>query len=112
MISRENEEVPFSQQIVVTDDPTIYVWLGKIENQMRASLAESLGKCAEGITEGHDIMEVANAAPSQIALLGLQVDWSKRVEECIPNATLSEVEAHSMELLVKLAVRVLEKLPT
>jgi hypothetical protein len=31
---------------------------------MRASLADSLGKCADGITEGLDIMEVANEAPS------------------------------------------------
>ena len=78
---------------------------------MRASLAEALGKCADGINDGLDIMEVANEAPSQIALLGIQVDWSKRVEENIPKSTLGEVEKHSMELLVKLAERVLQPLP-
>jgi len=32
MISRESEEVAFNEVIVVSDDPTIYVWLGKIEH--------------------------------------------------------------------------------
>jgi hypothetical protein len=32
MVSREGEEVPFTETVVVSEDPTIYVWLGKIEN--------------------------------------------------------------------------------
>jgi dynein heavy chain 1 len=42
MRSRETEEVEFSSNIVISEDPTIYVWLTKIEQQMRLSLAENL----------------------------------------------------------------------
>ena len=39
MFSREGEHVLFSQNVKIQDDPTIYVWLNKLQNQMQASLA-------------------------------------------------------------------------
>ena len=34
MFSREGEYVKFSTPVVISEDPTIYVWLAKIESQM------------------------------------------------------------------------------
>lgn len=34
MYSREGEYVNFSKNIIISEDPTIYVWLTKIESQM------------------------------------------------------------------------------
>lgn len=42
MYSREGEYVHFSDKVVISEDPTIYVWLTKIEQQMQVSLAHHL----------------------------------------------------------------------
>lgn len=45
MYSREGEYVPFAGgagKVVISEDPTIYVWLTKIEQQMQLSLATHL----------------------------------------------------------------------
>lgn len=34
MISREGEQVSFTKPTVISEDPTIYVWLAKIEANM------------------------------------------------------------------------------
>jgi hypothetical protein len=34
MYSREGEYVKFSKSIIISEDPTIYVWLAKIESMM------------------------------------------------------------------------------
>ena len=39
MYSREGEHVPFSAPVIVSEDPTIYVWLAKVESAMQMSLA-------------------------------------------------------------------------
>jgi len=41
-ISREGEYVTFSKDIIISEDPTIYVWLTKIENSMQICLAHKL----------------------------------------------------------------------
>jgi dynein heavy chain 1 len=64
MTSRENEEVAFTNQVSISEDPIIYVWLSKIEFQMRNSLAHALDKTVAGITSGADIMIIANEAPA------------------------------------------------
>lgn len=48
MVSREGEYVTFSKDIMISDDPTIYVWLTKIENSMQICLAHKL---LDAITE-------------------------------------------------------------
>ena len=47
MYSREGEYVPFAGgpsggKVIISEDPTIYVWLTKIEQQMQISLANHL----------------------------------------------------------------------
>lgn len=42
MYSREGEYVNFTDKVVISEDPTIYVWLTKIEAQMQISLAHHL----------------------------------------------------------------------
>ena len=43
MNSKEGESVPFSKNVVISEDPTIYAWLNKIQNAMQVSLAVQLG---------------------------------------------------------------------
>lgn len=42
MNSREGEQVMFEKPIRISEDPKINVWLGKIEDFMRISLASNL----------------------------------------------------------------------
>lgn len=42
--SREGEYVDFTDRVVISKDPTIYVWLTKIETSMQISLANHLEK--------------------------------------------------------------------
>jgi hypothetical protein len=42
MYSREGEYVKFSKKVIISEDPTIYVWLTKLENGMQITLAHSL----------------------------------------------------------------------
>ena len=42
MVSREGETVKFSNSIIISEDPIIYIWLGKIESGMQISLAHKL----------------------------------------------------------------------
>ena len=87
MNSREGESVAFNKPVVISDDPTIYVWLTKVEQAMQVSLAMELEK---GVTElelldRNSQQEEFNAwivnNPAQIAILSMQVSWSARVED-------------------------------
>lgn len=42
MTSKEGESVAFKDEVKLSDDPTIYVWLTKIESQMQFGLAHQL----------------------------------------------------------------------
>lgn len=42
MYSREGEYVSYTDKVIISEDPTIYVWLTKIEQQMQRSLAHHL----------------------------------------------------------------------
>lgn len=42
MNSKEGESVKFDNDINVGDDPKVNVWLSKVDDQMRLSLASSL----------------------------------------------------------------------
>lgn len=42
MVSREGENVKFSNNVTISEDPIIYIWLGKIESGMQISLAHKL----------------------------------------------------------------------
>ena len=43
MNSKEGESVGFNKNVIISEDPTIYVWLNKIQNAMQVSLAVLLG---------------------------------------------------------------------
>lgn len=42
MLSREGEKVEFDEQVRISVDSTIHVWLGKIQEQMHLTLAKRL----------------------------------------------------------------------
>ena len=44
MNSREGESVAMHKPVVISEDPTIYVWLTKVEECMQSSLALELEK--------------------------------------------------------------------
>lgn len=44
MNSREGESVAFHDKVSIVEDPTIYVWLTKVETAMQVSLAMELEK--------------------------------------------------------------------
>ena len=56
MVSREGEQVGWSKPTIISEDPTIYVWLQKIEAAMQTSLAELLLKAITDM-ETLDIQE-------------------------------------------------------
>lgn len=47
MFSREGEYVSWSKPVTISEDPTIYVWLQKVEQAMQISLAHQLLKSIE-----------------------------------------------------------------
>ena len=54
MYSREGEYVPFiggpqNGKVIISEDPTIYVWLTKIEQQMQISLAIHLETAVQSL---------------------------------------------------------------
>lgn len=42
MNSKEGEAVSFDTEVNIGDDPKVNIWLGKIDDQMRLSLATNL----------------------------------------------------------------------
>ena len=89
MVSREGEQVGWSKPTIISEDPTIYVWLQKIEAAMQTSLAELLLKAITDM-ETLDIQEQQEdftawieQFPAQIDVLSMQVSWSSKVEECL-----------------------------
>lgn len=87
MNSREGESVAFHKPVVISEDPTIYVWLTKVEQAMQVSLAMELEKGVKELEllDRNSQQEEFNAwiiqNPAQIAILSMQVSWSQRVEE-------------------------------
>ena len=47
MYSREGEYVEFAKHVLISEDPTIYVWLTKVESAMQMALAHKLLKSIE-----------------------------------------------------------------
>jgi len=119
MSSREGEYVNFIENVKISDDPTINVWLTKIENQMRMCLAGHLDKAVNEISnidrekETPKFLEWIEQYPAQIVLLSMQVFWSSIVEQGIEHKEgkeLAGVESLISKTLVILADRVLTNL--
>jgi dynein heavy chain 1 len=100
MYSREGEYVKFSKSIIISEDPTIYVWLAKIENMMQVSLSDTLMASIEEMStidiqeEAEDFTKWIEKFPAQIDVLSMQVFWSNKVEECLKTGTGSNALVH------------------
>jgi len=100
MYSREGEYVKFSKQIIISEDPTIYIWLAKIENMMQVSLSDTLMASIEEMStidiqeEAEDFTKWIEKFPAQIDVLSMQVFWSNKVEECLKTGTGSNALVH------------------
>lgn len=89
MNSRENEEVEFANKIKISDDPIVYVWLTKVEEQMRITLATLLEKAVAQISSMDYINKVdefvrwIESYPAQIIVLSSQILWSASIESAL-----------------------------
>jgi dynein heavy chain 1 len=120
MNSREGETVKFSSNINISEESTIYKWLGRIESMMQESLANIL---SEGVvelelidrqTQPEEFNNWICKFAAQIVLLSLQVSWSKRVEDGLNSKkekALILTEQNIQSTLAMLAERVLTDLP-
>ena len=87
MNSREGESVGFYKPVVISEDPTIYAWLTKVEEAMQVSLAMELETSLKELEllDRNSQQDEFNAwiikCPAQIAILSMQVSWSNRIEE-------------------------------
>lgn len=86
MMSREFEEVQFEKNIKISDDPVVYQWLSKIQEQMQFSLATKLEKSVVEISQMDYINQVDSFIkwiekyPAQITVLSCQILWSASIE--------------------------------
>ncbi len=121
MSSREGEVVDFKKHVNVTEDPKINIWLGKVDNEMRISLATfleevmtditSIEEAKENMNEG--LLKIIEKNPAQVVLLGLQTLWSKKVEDALIEGggeKLVQVEQYVMNFLTVLATNVVADL--
>lgn len=82
MLSREGEKVEFEDQVRISVDSTIHIWLGKIQEQMHLTLAKRLQQAVLEVDtidrekEGPRFLEWIEKYPAQIVLLSMQVSWS------------------------------------
>lgn len=121
MSSREGETVDFKKHVNITEDPKINVWLTKVDNEMRMTLATFLEEVMTDITRVEEekenlnegLLKIIEKNPAQVVLLGLQTLWSKKVEDALiagGGDKLNEVEQYIMNLLTVLASNVVADL--
>lgn len=96
MVSKEGEQVDFSTPILLKDYPKINDWLGKIENEMRVSLADLLTKAVLSLREFYNnenkldveaFLNWLDQYPAQLVVLAIQIEWSTIVEEALDQGT-------------------------
>jgi len=98
MASREGEEVPFTEPILLKDYPKINDWLARIETMMRLSLANLLSESVtelqafygKGPLQGDQLMAWMEKYPAQLVTLGIQVAWTASVESSLETPHLPE----------------------
>lgn len=89
MYSREGEYVQFNNNLKISDDSTIYVWLNAIEERMQSTLAIDLNTAIDQLelldrVEQHkEFMEWIEKFPAQLVLLSMQISWSHKVEDSL-----------------------------
>jgi len=96
MASREGEEVPFTEPVLLKDYPKINDWLARIEAMMRLSLADLLTAAVtelqtfygKGPLQASQFMDWMEKYPAQLVTLAIQVAWTSSVESSFEvNAT-------------------------
>jgi dynein heavy chain 1 len=110
--------VPFAKAVVISEDPTIYKWLTKVEEAMQVALAVLLEKSVKELeildrtTQQEEFNQWIVNFPAQIDILALQVSWSNRVEDAFvaKGKHLAYVEESIKVTLEMLAERVLTDL--
>ena len=118
MASREGEEVPFTDPILLKDFPKINDWLAKIESMMRLSLANLL---MDAVTElqtfyGKEPKLLADQLvvwmekyPAQLVTLAVQVAWTSSMEESLEASKLPEaplyVVCQALDLLADIVLQ-------
>ncbi|KAH7104763.1 dynein heavy chain [Auriculariales sp. MPI-PUGE-AT-0066] len=89
MASREGEEVPFRDPIVLKDFPRINDWLTKLEAEMRLALATLLGEAVQELQlfygNGEPLVREpflvwVEKYPAQLVSLAVQVAWTSSVD--------------------------------
>ena len=89
MNSKEGESVGFNKNVIISEDPTIYAWLNKIQNAMQVSLAVLLGSALTELeildrnSQQDEFNDWIKKFPAQIVILSMQVSWSNRVEDSL-----------------------------
>ena len=89
MVSREFEEVFFEKSVKISEDPVVYQWLRKVQEQMHFTLATKLEKAVSEISEMDYIGKVdefikwIEQYPAQITVLSSQVLWSASIEAAL-----------------------------
>ena len=89
MVSREFEEVQFEKSVKISDDPVVYQWLRKVQEQMQLTLAIKLERAVNEISEMDyigkvdDFIKWIEQYPAQITVLSSQVLWSASIEAAL-----------------------------
>ena len=89
MVSREFEEVFFEKSVKISEDPVVYQWLRKVQEQMHFTLATKLEKAVSEISEMDYIGKVdefikwIEQYPAQITVLSSQILWSASIEAAL-----------------------------
>jgi dynein heavy chain 1 len=117
MNSREGESVKFDVSVKISDDPKINIWLTKVQDQMRLSLAKNLESAVKEISllsesneEGktEKLLHEIEVYAAQVVLLSMQVVWSNKVEKGLgASPGMQEVVDYTLTNLSILAERVL-----
>lgn len=111
----------FKKPVNITEDPKINIWLTKVDNEMRMTLATYLEEVMTDITKVEDdkenmnegLLKIIEKNPAQVVLLGLQTLWSKKVEDALIEGggdKLNQVEQYIMNFLTVLAGNVVADL--
>lgn len=120
MASREGEEVPFTEPILLKDYPKINDWLARIETMMRLSLAHLLVEAVselqkfygKGPLQADQFMQWMEQYPSQLVTLAIQVGWTGSVETSLESMKMPEgpldVILQALDLLADIVLQELK----
>lgn len=120
LISREGEEIPLDQPLVLAQSSKVNEWLSKLETRMKVTLAQSLINATNALrafysTEGTIDMVAfvswVDSYPGQVVTLAVQVVWASMIEERLEaGQTIHAVESVVVQVLESLASTVLTDL--